>query len=92
MGSASNWYAEGKWPHACHTGTRASPPHCTQSIEFRGTAREGHSALRVDLVKLMCDPPTVVEKAEAILLEAIMLSWPCSDPTQWACATGLTHV
>lgn len=80
MGSPSIWYAEEKWPHACYTGARASPLHCT-SIEFRGMAREDHSELRVDLVKLMYDLPTVVEKTEDILFEGIMLSGPCSDPT-----------
>lgn len=57
--------------------------------EFRGTAREGHSELRVDLAKLMCDLPTVVERAEDILLEVTMLFGPCSDPTQMGCASGL---
>lgn len=52
-------------------------------------AREGHSAFRMDLVKLMCDLCTVVKRAEDILLEVIILFGPCSDPTQTGCAVGL---
>lgn len=64
-------------------------PHRAQIVEFRGTAREGHSELREDLVELMCDLPTVMERAGDILLEGTMLSGPCSDPTQMGCAVGL---
>lgn len=64
-------------------------PHRAQIVEFRGTAREGHSELREDLVELMCDLPTVMERAGDILLEGTMLSGPCSDPTQMGCAVPL---
>jgi hypothetical protein len=43
----------------------------------------------VDLVKLMCDLPAVVERAEDILFEVLMPFGPCSDPTQMGCAAGL---
>lgn len=57
MGTPSIWYAGGKWPHASHTGARASLPFCPQNIEIgpRGGAREGPSAHRVNLAKLMYD-------------------------------------
>lgn len=43
----------------------------------------------MDLVKLMCDLPAVVERAEDILFEVLMPFGPCSDPTQMGCAAGL---